>query len=112
MRCIRLRELRLPGQLSDRHQPSDFPMWTYRLRSEILLKIAKSLGQCLLERLAPFIVVKVFDIAQMAEVKGNICVNLSDQYHLAPESVRNTDFIKDVCIPSGAVTNYHEGPVY
>ena len=45
----------------------------------------------------------------MAEVKGNIRIDLSNQNHLASESVSNTDFIKDICISSSTVTNYNKG---
>ena len=75
---------------------------------EVLLKISKSFCECLFEHLAPLIVVKVLDIAQMAKIKGNIRIDLSNQDHLAPESVSNTDFVKNICISSCTVTNYNK----
>ena len=48
----------------------------------------------------------------MAEVKRNIRIDLSNQHHLAPKSVSNADFVKDVCISTGTVANHHKGLVY
>ena len=74
--------------------------------------MSKSFSECYFECFTPLIVVKVLDITQMAEVKGDIRIDLSNQYHPSTESVSNADFIEDVCIPSSTITYYHKGSVY
>jgi hypothetical protein len=41
---------------------------------------------------AAFIVIEVRHLAEMAEVKRNIVLALSDDYYLAPQSVRSLGF--------------------